>query len=84
MRRDREIASSHWTFISDSSTNNEAENGGLLCVLDGLSLLIMVPLGVCPLVQVLRDSKLVTQQVKRAWRVRILVKHDVMSYNTYR
>ncbi len=60
-----------WSFIGDSSTNNEAEYGGLLCGLDGaLSLLSMVPLGVRPLVQVFGDSELVTQQDKRAWRVR--------------
>jgi ribonuclease HI len=67
----RPLASSHWSFIGDGSTNNKAEYGGLLCELDGaLSLLSMVPLGVCSLVQVFGDSELVTQQVKRAWRVR--------------
>ena len=39
--------------------------------LDGaLSLLGGAPLGVCPSVLVFGDSELVTQQVKRAWRVR--------------
>ena len=67
----RPLASSHWSFIGDGSTNNKAEYGGLLCELDGaLSLLSMVPLGVCSIVQVFGDSELVTQQVKRAWRVR--------------
>ena len=32
---EKKLASSHWSFVGDSNSNNEAEYQGLLCGLDG-------------------------------------------------
>ncbi len=53
----------HWSFIGCERTNNEAEYGG------ALNLLQRVPVGACPWVQVFGDSDVVIQQVKRTWQV---------------
>ncbi len=60
-----------WALSTGRSYIAGLRAGPSVSGLDGaISLLTMVPLGVCPSVQVFGDSELVTQQVKRAWRPR--------------